>query len=145
MIQSIVVGTDGSETASEALRRAGQLARAVRARVHIVSAYEPATGVKVRAAGGAEQAEWSVTPDVEVDAVLTEAAGVVHALGVEVATYARKEDAAEAILDVAEEQGADLIVVGNKGMRGAKRFLLGSVPDKISHHAPCSVLIVRTT
>ena len=49
------------------------------------------------------------------------------------------------ILDVAEEQGADLIVVGNKGMTGAKRFLLGSVPNKVSHHAPCSVMIIRTT
>jgi nucleotide-binding universal stress UspA family protein len=46
---------------------------------------------------------------------------------------------------VAEEVGADLLVVGNKGMTGAKRFLLGSVPNKISHHAPCSVYIVRTT
>ena len=46
---------------------------------------------------------------------------------------------------MAEERGADLIVVGNKGMTGARRFLLGSVPNKISHHAPCSVLIIRTT
>jgi nucleotide-binding universal stress UspA family protein len=46
---------------------------------------------------------------------------------------------------VAEERGSDLIVVGNKGMTGAKRFLLGSVPNKVSHHAPCSVLIIRTT
>ena len=60
-------------------------------------------------------------------------------------TYARQGDPADAILDVAEEQEADLIVVGNKGMTGAKRFLLGSVPNKISHHAPCSVLIIRTT
>jgi len=52
---------------------------------------------------------------------------------------------ADAILDVAEEQEADLVVVGNKGMTGAKRFLLGSVPNKVSHHAPCSVLIIRTT
>ena len=62
----------------------------------------------------------------------------------QVETFARQGDAADAILDVAEEQRADLIVVGNKGMTGAKRFLLGSVPNKISHHAPCSVLIVRT-
>ena len=60
-------------------------------------------------------------------------------------TFAREGDPADAILDVAEEEKADLIVVGNKGMTGAKRFLLGSVPNKISHHAPCSVLIVRTT
>ncbi len=63
----------------------------------------------------------------------------------EVETFARQGDAADAILDVAEEHRADLIVVGNRGMTGAKRFLLGSVPNKVSHHAPCSVLIVRTT
>ena len=62
-----------------------------------------------------------------------------------VETYARQGDPADAILDVAEERDADLIVVGNKGMTGAKRFLLGSVPNKVSHHAPCSVLIIRTT
>ena len=60
-----------------------------------------------------------------------------------VETHAREGDPADAILDVAEEQGADLIVVGNKGMTGAKRFLLGSVPNKVSHHAPCSVMIIR--
>jgi len=59
--------------------------------------------------------------------------------------HARTGDAADAIIDVAEEVGADLIMVGNKGMTGAKRFLLGSVPNKISHHATCSVLIVHTT
>ena len=60
-------------------------------------------------------------------------------------TLPRQGDPADAILDVAEELEADLIVVGNKGMTGAKRFLLGSVPNKVSHHAPCSVLIIRTT
>ena len=60
-------------------------------------------------------------------------------------TIARQGEPADAILDVAEEENADLIVVGNKGMTGAKRFLLGSVPNKVSHHAPSSVLIVRTT
>ena len=65
--------------------------------------------------------------------------------GSKVETYAREGDPADAILDVAEEQKADLIVVGNKGMTGAKRFLLGSVPNKVSHHAPCSVMIIRTT
>ena len=64
---------------------------------------------------------------------------------VDVVTHAREGDPADAILDVAEENGADLVMVGNKGMTGAKRFLLGSVPNKISHHAPCDVWIVRTT
>ena len=65
--------------------------------------------------------------------------------GIEVETMAREGDPADAILDVAEEKKADLIVVGNKGMTGAKRFLLGSVPNKVSHHAPCSVMIIRTS
>jgi nucleotide-binding universal stress UspA family protein len=68
-----------------------------------------------------------------------------RAKGVEAESHARLGDPADALLEVAEEEGADLIVVGNRGMTGAKRFLLGSVPNKISHHAPCSVLIVRTT
>ena len=62
-----------------------------------------------------------------------------------VTTHAREGDPADAILDVAEETGAGLVVVGNKGMTGASRFLLGSVPNKVSHHAPCGVYIVRTT
>jgi nucleotide-binding universal stress UspA family protein len=69
---------------------------------------------------------------------------VAREAGVEVDVYARQGDPAYALLDVAEEREADLIVVGNKGMGGAKRFLLGSVPNKVSHHAPCSVLIIRT-
>ncbi|WP_309233282.1 universal stress protein [Conexibacter sp. W3-3-2] len=62
-----------------------------------------------------------------------------------VTPLAREGEAADAILRIADEQGADLIVVGNKGMTGAARFLLGSVPNKITHHAPCNVLVVRTT
>ena len=70
---------------------------------------------------------------------------MIRGAGAEVRTHARQGDPADALLDVAEELGADVIVVGNKGMTGAKRFLLGSVPNKVSHHAPCSVLIIRTT
>ena len=72
-----------------------------------------------------------------------EAAPEVHT--VIFSAYGDKRLLSDAILDVAEEQQADLIVVGNKGMTGAKRFLLGSVPNKISHHAPCSVMIIRTS
>ena len=86
-----------------------------------------------------------VGADAQVDSVLESAAGGLHAEGMEVQRHARRGDPADALLQVAEEQAAELIVVGNRGMTGAKRFLLGSVPDKISHHAPCSVLIVRTT
>ena len=86
-----------------------------------------------------------INPREDVEATLREAAERIEAAGVQVTSYAREGDPADAILDVAEERGADLIVVGNKGMTGAKRFLLGSVPNKVSHHAPCSVLIIRTT
>jgi nucleotide-binding universal stress UspA family protein len=86
-----------------------------------------------------------VNPREDVDATLKDAGGEIEAAGIQVEIYAREGDPADAILDVAEEQNADLIIVGNKGMTGAKRFLLGSVPNKVSHHAPCSVMIIRTT
>ena len=90
--------------------------------------------------------QWMINPHDDVMALLEAAQVEARAAGVEdVETFARQGDAADAIVDVAEEQRSDLIVVGNKGMTGAKRFLLGSVPNKVSHHAPCSVLIVRTT
>jgi nucleotide-binding universal stress UspA family protein len=79
-----------------------------------------------------------------VDAILWEASEMAAGRELKIETHARQGDPADALLDVAEERDADLIVVGNKGMTGAKRFLLGSVPNKVSHHAPCSVLIIRT-
>jgi nucleotide-binding universal stress UspA family protein len=127
MIRSIVVGTDGSETAETAVQRAGELAKTTGASLHIVSAH-----------GGA------VPPDVTTS-LLERSAGALHVRGVECERHARQGDPAEALLNVAEEENADMIVVGSKGMHGGRRFLLGSVPDKISHHAPCSVLIIRTT
>jgi nucleotide-binding universal stress UspA family protein len=147
MFGSIVVGTDGSETAKKAVREAVELARRVEGRVLVVSAYEPVSGQRLRQE--AQQApgdlQWMVNPREDVDATLAEAVELCEEAGVQTLTFARQGDPADAILDVAEEEGADLIVVGNKGMTGAKRFLLGSVPNKVSHHAPCSVLIIRTT
>jgi nucleotide-binding universal stress UspA family protein len=148
MIESILVGTDGSQTAAIAVRQAIELARACAARLQIVSAYEPVPGGPARAERlrMAPDEQWTVNLRADVLALLKAAQGEAEAAGVaEVETFARVGDAADAILDVAEEQGSDLIVVGNKGMTGATRFLLGSVPNKVSHHAPCSVLIVRTS
>jgi nucleotide-binding universal stress UspA family protein len=143
-MKSIVVGTDGSPTAEKAVERAVELAKASGAGVHVVTAYEP-TSVKVGGGFEPSRAEWMVSPGLSVDSVLEQAVGQLRVAGrTEVETYARKGDAAEALLDVAEEVKADLIIVGNKGMRGAKRFLLGSVPNKVSHYAPCDVMIVRT-
>jgi nucleotide-binding universal stress UspA family protein len=147
MFQSILVGTDGSDTAGVAVREAIELAKALGASLDVVSAYEPVSNQRLReeARQAPGDMQWMVNPREDVDATLREAADRVEAAGVSVRTYAREGDPADAILDVAEERGADLIVVGNKGMTGAKRFLLGSVPNKVSHHAPCSVLIIRTT
>jgi nucleotide-binding universal stress UspA family protein len=147
MFGSIVVGTDGSETAGEAVRQAMQLAGILGARVHVVSAYEPTGSARLREERDRvpDDMQWMVNPREDVDKALTGAAESMRDQGVEVVTYARQGDPADAILDVAEEQHADLIVVGNKGMTGAKRFLLGSVPNKVSHHAPCTVMIIRTT
>ena len=148
MFTSILVGTDGSETAHTALLRAIDLAAGLGARLQIVSAYEPVSDQRLR---GEEvdvpaDLQWIINPHDDVMALLDEARTEATEAGVtQVETFARQGDAADAIVDVAEEQGSDLIVVGNKGMTGAKRFLLGSVPNKVSHHAPCSVLIVRTT
>jgi nucleotide-binding universal stress UspA family protein len=147
MFRSIVVGTDGSDTAGQAVRQAVDLAKSVGATLELVSAYEPVPAQRLREERRdmPEDLQWAVSPREDVDATLEAAAGVAREVGVAVNVYPRQGDPADAILDVAEEQGADLIVVGNKGMTGAKRFLLGSVPNKVSHHAPCSVLIIRTT
>lgn len=147
MFKSIVVGTDGSDTAGEAVRQAMELATRLEAQVHVVSAYEPVGTTRLREEreNAPADLEWMINPREDVQAVLDAAAAVVKQAGIPVETYPREGDPADAILDVAEEQKADLIVVGNKGMTGAKRFLLGSVPNKVSHHAPCAVLIIRTT
>jgi len=147
VFSSILVGTDGSSTAQEAVRQAGELARSLGAKVFLVSAYEPAPAGRLREQREQVPADlqWMINPREDVEDTLEEGAKALRASGVHVETLAREGDPADAILDVAEEKGADLIVVGNKGMTGAKRFLLGSVPNKVSHHAPCSVVIIRTS
>lgn len=147
MFKRIVVGTDGSQTAAEAVSQALELAKMTGATLSLVSAYQPASGRRVQA----EQAEapadvqYEIGPREDVNLILDGAAAEAKQQGVEVQTHPVEADPADAILNVAEETKADLIVVGNKGMTGARRYLLGSVPNNVSHHAPCSVMIVRTT
>ena len=147
MFTRIVVGTDGSETAAEAVRQAVDLAKLAGASLSIVSAYAPVP--KRRVEGEQQDApadvQHEIGPREDVNLVLDAAAAEAKKEGIEVQTHPVEADPAEAILNVAEETKADLIVVGNKGMTGARRFLLGSVPNNVSHHAPCSVIIVRTT
>jgi nucleotide-binding universal stress UspA family protein len=147
MFSTIVIGTDGSDTAAQAVREAVDMAKAVGATLELVSAYAPVSEHRLRAErrNAPEDVQWAINPRQEVEASLADAADTARSAGVAVNTHAVQGDPADAIIDVAEQTEADVVIVGNRGMTGAKRFLLGSVPDKISHHAPCSVLIVRTT
>jgi nucleotide-binding universal stress UspA family protein len=143
----IVVGTDGSETAGEAVSRAVEVAKLAGAQLSIVSAYEPVSKRRVEAEqeGAPPDVQHEINPREDVNLVLEAAAAAAKKEGVDVQIHPVEANPADAILGVAEKTGADLIVVGNKGMTGTRRFLLGSVPNNVSHHAPCSVMIVRTT
>jgi nucleotide-binding universal stress UspA family protein len=138
VFETVVVGADQSATATEAVRQAIELVKLTGGRLHIVSAYRPQS---FSAAGGEQE---HIDSGDLAESVLADHASRARAAGVEAHTHARNADAAEAICDVAEEIGADLIVVGNKGMLGVRR-VLGSVPNSVAHHAPCSVLIADTT
>jgi nucleotide-binding universal stress UspA family protein len=141
--ESIVVGTDGSETAQRAVSAATRLAKELGASLHVVSAFEPLRGVKVAGAPEGETNVWAVAPDSRVQAVVEEVASSCRIVGVDVTPHTVTGDPADALLEIAREMHASLIVVGSRGMHGMNR-VLGSVPNKVSHHARCSVLIVAT-
>ena len=148
MFTRIVVGTDGSDTAGEAVDQAIDLAKLTGATLGIVSAYAPVPKRRIQGEqeGAPPDIAHEIGPREDVNLVLDAAAAQARAAGVaDITTHPVEDDPADAILNVAEEVKADLIVVGNKGMTGARRYLLGSVPNNVSHHAPCSVIIVRTT
>ena len=144
MIQTVAVGTDGSETASKAVDFAFDVAEKFGAKVVICSSYKPVTEDRVRQAqkDAPEDIQWSINPTQEVDSNLTAAADRAKGRGLQTVTEAREGDPADVLCDIAEAHGADLLVVGNRGMQ---RRVLGSVPNSVSHKAPCSVVIVKTT
>lgn len=147
MYENIVVGTDGSATATKAVSRAADLAVAASSTLVIVSAFRPVPPERLKSerTGAPEELAYMVNAREDVDHTLSSAKKIAESRGVtKVRTEAVDSGPAEAIIDVAETIGADLIVVGNQGMTGAKRFLLGSVPNRIAHHSPCDVLIVKT-
>ena len=146
----VLVGTDGSERASAAVRHAAGLARATGAELLVVTAYTTDPLHERQLADAREQApeelRWMITDAGEAEDRLASARRIAAEEGVEqVRTRTEHGAPADVLIDTAEELLADLIVVGNRGMAGAGRFLLGSVPNKVSHHAPCDVLIVHTT
>lgn len=144
MDDSIVVGTDGSDTAKQAVAEATRLAKALGAQVHVVSAYEPLRGARVHGAPEGAAKVWAPLPDDQVEAILSETAAAVRQAQLEVTTHAVREDPADALIGVADRVDATMIVVGSKGMHGARRLALGNVPNKVSHRARCNVLIVAT-
>jgi nucleotide-binding universal stress UspA family protein len=146
----IVVGTDGSETARVAVQEATTLASLTGATLHIVHASERRSpGVIAFAASGgvSELAAANKNKAIVAESreICEQAATEARRLGVEVKIHAVSGEPADALIEVAEGAGADLVVVGNRGMSGARRFVLGSVPNTVSHHCPCSLLIVDTT
>jgi len=138
----IVVGTDGSETAAVAVGESIQLAKAFDAMLHVVCAYHPHS-LETRALPS--EFSGSVLPDSKVQAVLDDVLARARQAGVKAEPHAVTGDAAEAILDLAERLEAGLVVIGNKGISSVRRYVLGNVPSKVVHHAPCSTLVVQTT
>lgn len=142
MFNSVLVGTDGSPRAERAVAEAIDLAEREGAKLILVAAFsksqtfwEPlSTSAKVDSVDLRRVAEQ----------VLMRSARKAEERGVETEYEAREGDPADVILDVAAEREVDVIVVGNKGLTGARRYVLGSVPNKITHHADRSVLVVRT-
>jgi nucleotide-binding universal stress UspA family protein len=144
MIKAVAVGTDGSDTAATAVDFAIDLAKRYEARLIVISAYRPVSETKVfrDQEEAPQELQWSINPDQEVEAILSNVESHAHAAGLEVTTVASQGDPADVLLKHASEQGADMIVVGNRGMQ---RRLLGSVPNSVAHKADCSVVIVKTT
>lgn len=123
MYQRILVGTDGSATASKAVDQAVVVARSLGATLTIFSAAKPAKGEAIVAADAARH----------------------EGSGVAIETRVTDTDPVSGLVEEANRGGFDLLVMGNKGMTGLTRFLKGSVPNKVTHQLPCSLLIVKTT
>jgi nucleotide-binding universal stress UspA family protein len=146
MYKVIMVGTDGSETAAKAVGAAADIARSLGSELHIVSAFRPGSAAAgMAAAAGAPLVDTGVHHAMLEEAAKQVSEKAVETFGQGVNAHAHwiPGDAVDVILDTAVGVGADLIVVGSKGMRGARRYI-GSVPNSVAHSAPCDVLVVKT-
>jgi nucleotide-binding universal stress UspA family protein len=127
MFKTILVAADDSETASRAVRTAVELVKALGGNLHVMTAYRP------------EAVKTEKLPDEYLDRVTDPADLLLDRLRNEISN----EGVEAKYHPVADHVGADLIVVGNRGMKGVRR-VLGSVPNSVAHSANCSVLIVDT-
>lgn len=149
MYTRVVVGTDGSETAAIAVRRAIELAAAMKAELHVVHAHQllNLSVASVDAKAGSLSSEISKVNSGlrhESDDICESSVREAKQSGVSAQAHSVAGDPADALVTVAERVHAQVIVIGNRGMTGVRRFVLGSVPNKVSHHSPCDVLIVNS-
>lgn len=144
MVNKVAVGTDGSETAAIAVDFAIDMAERYGSELIVASSYRPVREDRLRKEQeeAPEDIQWSINPTEDVDATLREVEDKARERGLRVTSEARQGDPAEVLCEIAGELEADVLVVGNKGIR---RRVLGSVPNSVSHKAPCSVMIVKTT
>ena len=144
MVKTIAVGTDGSGTAAKAVDFALDLASRYEAKIVFLSAYRPVAEERLKreARDAPEDVQWQINPAEDVEPALRDAEDTARERGLECASEAREGDASKVLVELAEKHGADILVLGNKGMQ---RKVLGSVPNTVSHKAGCHVLIVKTT
>lgn len=143
MYTTIVVGTDGSATAAKAVEQAASLAVLTGAHLHVAMA-TPSIPMLVAPDMVIAAAGWGAATEQATREALASAAEIAGAAGVDASTHQLSGDPADALLSLCDDLGADLLVIGSRGMRGPKRFLLGSVSSRCAHHADRSVLIVHT-
>jgi len=144
VLETIAVGTDGSATATKAVEFALDLAERYKAKLVFISSYRPVSESRLRQEQkeAPQELQWSLNPAEDVEATLRDVEGLADESGLKWTSEAREGDPADVLVDLAEEHGADVLVIGNKGMH---RRVLGSVPNSVSHKANCSVMIVKTT
>lgn len=142
----ILVGTDGSEPSLRSVREAATLANAMGSELIVICAYEPIDQATIEKWKDEAPVEisWRYSPTTLAEESVEKGRKAAEEMGVPARALIASGEAGEALIRTAEQEDADLLVVGNRGMAGATRFLLGSVPNKVSHHAPCDVLIVHT-
>ncbi len=138
MFSTVAVGTDGSATAGEAVKEATEIARRYDAKLVLLSAIEDSAA----AADEDIELQWATNSSARVKSILERLERELSDEGIECETRADAGDPAEVLVRLAAEAGADLLVIGNKGMQ---RRVLGSVPNTVTHKAACSVLVVKTT
>ncbi len=134
MFTNVVIGLDPSDTAHHACREGARLAKAVGAHVHLVVAFTDSPR------GGVEISDERRAAERMVEGMATE----IDPTGRAVTIHALPAKPAAAIVDVANQVQADLIVIGNKGAHGARR-VLGSVASAVTNESPCTVMVVKTT